>query len=88
MSDGNNEQLVRALQKMWRKELEASLAYRQVARMEPDERRRAILNKLADVEEGHAAAWAMPLCSNFSSLPAGRICRCLKPRVRWHRPRS
>ncbi|MCA1554435.1 MAG: hypothetical protein LC737_08655, partial [Chloroflexi bacterium] len=58
MSNADNDKLVQALQKMWRKEIEAAQAYRQVARLEKDERRRVILNKLADVEEGHAAAWA------------------------------
>jgi VIT1/CCC1 family predicted Fe2+/Mn2+ transporter/rubrerythrin len=51
------QKLIEALQKMWRKEWEAAQAYRHVASAEKDERRRAILKKLADVEEGHAAQW-------------------------------
>ncbi len=72
MSNGNNEKLAQALQKMWRKELEASQAYRQVARLERDERRRVILNKLADVEEGHAAAWAKKIETLGGSVPTQR----------------
>ena len=68
----NNDKLVRALQKMWRKEMEASLAYRQVARMEQDERRRVILNKLADVEEGHAAAWVKKIEALGGQAPTQR----------------
>lgn len=58
MPGKHNDQLIRELRKMWRKEWEAAQAYRHVAQLEQDERRRAILHKLADVEEGHAAAWA------------------------------
>ena len=54
----DNKELVQALQKMWRKEWEAAQAYRLVAGKEQDERRRNILTKLAEVEEGHAAQWA------------------------------
>ncbi len=72
MTNGDNAKLVQALQKMWRKEVEASQTYRHVARLEPDERRRAILNKLADVEEGHAAAWAKKIEALGGQAPTQR----------------
>jgi len=66
------EKLIEALQKMWRKEWEAAQAYRHVAGAEKDERRRAILKKLADVEEGHAAQWETKIRALGGQPPANK----------------
>ena len=68
----HNAALVQALQKMWRKEWEAAQAYRLAAHQERDERRRAILIKLAEVEEGHAASWDAKIKSLGGLVPTER----------------
>ena len=47
-----------SVETMWRREVEAATTYRHLAAREPDERRRDILNRLADQEDLHAARWA------------------------------
>ncbi|MBI1800511.1 MAG: VIT1/CCC1 transporter family protein [Chloroflexi bacterium] len=54
---------------MWHKEWEAAQAYRLVAKQEKDERRRGILTKLAEVEEGHAADWAAKITALGGQVP-------------------
>lgn len=68
----NNDKLIQALQRMWRKEWESAQAYRLVAKKEPDERRREILTRLAEVEEGHAATWAAKLEALGAKTPKER----------------
>ncbi len=68
----NNEQLIHALQKMWRKEWESAQTYRLAAEHEKDERRRRILTKLAEVEEGHAATWTKKIESLGGQVPKER----------------
>ncbi len=46
------------VEKMWQREVEASTTYRHLASREPDPKRKAILTRLADQEELHAARWA------------------------------
>jgi len=52
-----NQQL-EALEKMWRREVEAAGTYRLLADRETDPRRQSILARLAAAEEGHALKWA------------------------------
>jgi len=68
----NHTELIQALQKMWRKEWESAQAYRLAANQERDERRRAILIKLAEVEEGHAASWDAKIKSLGGVVPTER----------------
>jgi vacuolar iron transporter family protein len=49
---------LQTVEKMWRREVEASATYRHLAEREPDQRRRDILNRLADQEDHHAERWA------------------------------
>jgi VIT1/CCC1 family predicted Fe2+/Mn2+ transporter/rubrerythrin len=67
--DTKNEQLIRELLKMWRKEWEAAQAYAHVAKAEKDERRRNILLKLSQVEEGHAEKWRAKIVSLGGTIP-------------------
>jgi vacuolar iron transporter family protein len=49
---------LQTVEKMWRREVEASATYRHLAGRERDQRRRDILNRLADQEDAHAERWA------------------------------
>jgi vacuolar iron transporter family protein len=46
------------VEKMWRREVEASTTYKHLANRERDEKRKAILMRLADQEDKHADRWA------------------------------
>src|SRR5436190_22597013 len=46
------------VEKMWRREVEAATTYRHLAGREPDPKRKDILIRLADQEDGHATRWA------------------------------
>lgn len=54
---GDHPQLS-TIEKMWRREVEASTTYRHLADRERDPKRRDILNRLADQEDTHAERWA------------------------------
>ena len=54
----SNEKQIAALEKMWRREVEAAGTYRLLAERESDQNRRAILNRLADAEDDHARKWS------------------------------
>ena len=60
LTDGrfSREETITALRRNWRAEAEGAATYRELARMERDERRREILNKMAEAEERHAGRWA------------------------------
>jgi VIT1/CCC1 family predicted Fe2+/Mn2+ transporter/rubrerythrin len=53
-----SEQLLAALERNWRAEMEGAATYRELANMEPDQRRKAVLIKLAEAEERHAQKWS------------------------------
>jgi len=50
--------LVSALEENWRAEMEGAATYRELARRERDDRRAAVLLRLAEAEERHAVRWA------------------------------
>jgi len=52
-----DEKAISALQANWRAERETALVYRDLAANEPDEKRRAILLRMAEAEERHAVRW-------------------------------
>src|SRR5690242_2694172 len=56
------------VENMWRREVEAATTYRHLAGRETDERRREILNRLADQEDQHAERWAARI-----ELATGRL---------------
>jgi predicted membrane protein (TIGR00267 family) len=72
MSANKTEPLIRELLKMWRKEWEAAQAYTHVAKSEKDERRRDILLKLAQVEEGHAEKWREKITALGGKIPTNK----------------
>src|SRR5262245_50470275 len=56
-SDAEKAKVVAALQANWRAERETALVYRDLAINEADEKRRGILLRMAEAEEGHALRW-------------------------------
>jgi VIT1/CCC1 family predicted Fe2+/Mn2+ transporter/rubrerythrin len=54
----DRDQYLGSLRKLWRQEVEAAATYWLLSEREPDPRRRAILGRLAESEERHAARWS------------------------------
>jgi len=57
------------VQKMWRREVEAAAIYRHLANREKDHRRQAILMRLADQEDRHAARWSERIAAATGRTP-------------------
>jgi len=57
------------VQMMWRREVEAAATYRHLANRESDQKRRDILNRLAEQEEKHAARWSERLLAATGTRP-------------------
>ena len=62
-------QLIAALQQNWRREREGALTYTDLAAREKDMNKRAILLRLAQAEEGHAAKWERKLAELGAEPP-------------------
>jgi VIT1/CCC1 family predicted Fe2+/Mn2+ transporter/rubrerythrin len=75
-----NDKQAAALEKMWRREVEAAGTYRLLAERETDENRRTILNRLADAEEDHARRWAARLQAATGRAPDPSTVR---PSLSW-----
>jgi VIT1/CCC1 family predicted Fe2+/Mn2+ transporter/rubrerythrin len=58
-----------AVQKMWRREVEAAAIYRHLAGRERDQKRRDILIRLADQENKHATRWSERIRSATGRAP-------------------
>jgi len=65
-----DQRLVDALTESWKTEHQSSATYRLLAEREPDERRRALLVKLAEAEARHAERWAQRLRELGAEPPA------------------
>ena len=57
----NKEKRVKQYRDAWRQEMIAARNYAGLAEREPNAERRAILERMAQVEEGHAVKWAARL---------------------------
>jgi VIT1/CCC1 family predicted Fe2+/Mn2+ transporter/rubrerythrin len=69
---GNGEakaQLIAALQQNWRREQEGMRTYRDLAAHEHDPTKRAVLDRLAEAEERHAAKWERKLAELGATTP-------------------
>ena len=55
------EETVEVVKRNWRAEVETAQAYRELAARETDEKRKGILNRMAEAEERHAQRWAEKL---------------------------
>jgi VIT1/CCC1 family predicted Fe2+/Mn2+ transporter/rubrerythrin len=61
LSADDRKRIIAAVQDNWRSEIEGARLYRQLANREPDPKRKAILERLAEAEERHAARWGRKL---------------------------
>jgi VIT1/CCC1 family predicted Fe2+/Mn2+ transporter/rubrerythrin len=57
------------VEKMWRREVEAAATYRHLADREHDQKRKDILNRLAEQEEKHAARWSERIAVTTGRVP-------------------
>ena len=57
------------VEKMWRREVEASATYKHLAQRERDPKRRDILLRLADQEDNHAARWSERIAAATGHAP-------------------
>jgi VIT1/CCC1 family predicted Fe2+/Mn2+ transporter len=57
------------IEKMWRREVEAATTYRHLANREKDQKRKDILNRLADQEDKHAARWSERIAAATGRAP-------------------
>jgi len=60
---------VDVVKRNWRAEIDSAQAYRDLATREPDEKRRAILVRMAEAEERHAQRWAKKLVDLGEPVP-------------------
>ncbi len=67
-----SEQVIATLERNWRAEMEGAATYRELASMEQDQRRKALLIKLAEAEERHAQKWAERIVELGGQDPAVR----------------
>jgi VIT1/CCC1 family predicted Fe2+/Mn2+ transporter/rubrerythrin len=70
-SDGQKDrrQKVDVVRRNWRAEVETAEAYRELAGREPDEKRKAILLRMAEAEERHARRWEEKLTDLGEPVP-------------------
>ena len=68
-SGSDKQETVEAVKRNWRAEIDSAQAYRDLATREPDEKRRAILVRMAEAEERHAQRWAKKLVDLGEPVP-------------------
>src|SRR5690242_17967056 len=61
---------IEALAQNWRAEKDGARVYREMAAAEKDPRKKAILTRMAEAEERHAARWEKKLADFGAPLPA------------------
>jgi VIT1/CCC1 family predicted Fe2+/Mn2+ transporter/rubrerythrin len=72
MTDSQNEQFIRTLQKAWRRERISHLLYLALAEHEKNASRRSVLMKLAETEARHGQQWADRLQELGALIPPDR----------------
>ena len=65
-----SEQIIATLERNWRAEMEGAATYRELANMEHDPKRKALLIKLAEAEERHAEKWSQRIVELGGRDPA------------------
>src|SRR6267143_3600273 len=63
------QETVEVVKRNWRAEVETAQVYRELAFRETDEKRRGILNRMAEAEERHAQRWAKKLADLGEPIP-------------------
>lgn len=70
--DQNKEELISTLEHNWIAEMQGAATYRELAAMESEKRKQALLIKLAEAEERHAAKWSERIVELGGTDPATR----------------
>src|SRR5438477_11929319 len=65
----DRSETIDVVKRNWRAEVETAQVYRELAAREPDEKRKGILNRMAEAEERHAARWAKKLADLGEPIP-------------------
>src|ERR1700719_5103508 len=65
----DRKQKVDVVKRNWRAEVETAEVYRELAAREPDEKRKAILLRMAEAEERHARRWEQKLIDLGEPVP-------------------
>jgi vacuolar iron transporter family protein len=69
ISEPPRKETIEVVQKNWHAEVETAQVYRDLAEREPDEKRKAILIRMAEAEERHAQRWAQKLRDMGQPIP-------------------
>src|SRR2546426_28753 len=65
----DRQETVEVVKRNWRAEVETAQVYRELAARESDEKRKGILNRMAEAEERHAQRWAKKLADLGEPIP-------------------
>ena len=65
----DRQETVEVVRRNWRAEVETAQVYRELASREVDEKRKAILERMAEAEERHAERWARKLVDLGEPIP-------------------
>jgi vacuolar iron transporter family protein len=68
-SEPDRQQKVEVVKRNWRAEVETAQVYRELAARETDEKRKAILLRMAEAEERHARRWEKKLADLGERIP-------------------
>ena len=71
-SKQDRQETVEVVKRNWRAEVETAQVYRELAAREVDEKRKGILNRMAEAEERHAQRWAKKLADLGEPIPTIR----------------
>src|SRR5437762_175558 len=69
MVETSNKETIKVVLKNWRAEVETARVYRDLAERESDEKRKAILIRMAEAEERHAHRWEQKLRDMGQPIP-------------------
>src|SRR5438105_10123613 len=69
MAETPKKETIDVVLKNWRAEVETAQVYRDLAARESDEKRKAILLRMAEAEERHAARWEQKLRDMGEPIP-------------------
>ena len=69
MAETPKKEAIEVVLKNWRAEVETARVYRDLAERERDEKRKAILIRMAEAEERHAHRWEQKLCDMGQPIP-------------------
>ena len=65
----DRHETIEVVKRNWRAEVETAQVYRELAAREADEKRKGILNRMAEAEERHATRWAKKLTDLGEPVP-------------------